>query len=128
MPEQMVTKAATRLRELLASRIVVLDGAIGTMLQRHRLSEEDFRGERFRDHARLLQGDNDLLSLTRPDVVEGVHRAYLEAGADVITTNTFTATPVSQADYGLGDLAYEINRAGAAIARPAADEYPDRFV
>ncbi|HEY7201587.1 MAG TPA: methionine synthase [Candidatus Dormibacteraeota bacterium] len=120
--------AVTRLRELLASRIVVLDGAIGTMLQRQRLSEEDFRGERFRDHARLLQGDNDVLCLTRPDVVEGVHRAYLDAGADVITTNTFTATPVSLADYGLESLAYEINRAGAEIARRVADEYADRFV
>ncbi|HSR23969.1 MAG TPA: homocysteine S-methyltransferase family protein, partial [Candidatus Eisenbacteria bacterium] len=124
----MAKTAATRLRELLASRILVLDGAIGTMLQRQSLSEEDFRGERFRDHPRPLQGDNDLLCLTRPDVVEGVHRAYLEAGADVITTNTFTATPVSQADYGLEALVYEINRAGAAIARRAADEHGDRFV
>jgi 5-methyltetrahydrofolate--homocysteine methyltransferase len=120
--------AAGRLRQLLASRIVVLDGAIGTMLQRERLGEDDFRGERFRDHPRPLQGDNDLLCLTRPDVVEGVHRAYLEAGADVITTNTFTATPVSQADYGLGSLAYEMNRAGAEIARRVADRYGDRFV
>src|SRR6266498_1555272 len=92
---------ARRLHQLLASRIVVLDGAIGTMLQRQPLSEDDFRGERFRSHPRPLQGDNDLLCLTRPGVVEDIHRAYLEAGADMITTNTFTATPISQADYGL---------------------------
>src|SRR5262245_15756613 len=102
----MAKTAATRLRELLASRILVLDGAIGTMLQRRRLSEADFRGERFREHPRPLHGDNDLLCLTRPDVVEEVHAAYLDAGADVVTTNTFTATPVSQADYGLESLAY----------------------
>jgi 5-methyltetrahydrofolate--homocysteine methyltransferase len=124
----MSKRAASRLHQVLASRIVVLDGAIGTMLQRERLGEDDFRGGRFRDHPRPLQGDNDLLCLTRPDVVEGVHRAYLEAGADVITTNTFTATPVSQADYGLESLAYEINRAGAEIARRVADRYRDRFV
>jgi 5-methyltetrahydrofolate--homocysteine methyltransferase len=124
----MAKTAPTRLRELLASRILVLDGAIGTMLQRQRLGEEDFRGERFRDHPRPLQGNNDLLCLTRPDVVEGVHRAYLEAGADVITTNTFTATPVSQADYEMEALVYEINRAGAEIARRAADEHGERFV
>ena len=109
-----------RLRDLLARRIVVLDGAIGTMMQRRRLKEADFRGERFRDHVRPLQGNNDVLCLARPDVVEEVHRAYLEAGADIITTNTFTATPVSQADYGLEGLAYEMNRAGAEIARAAA--------
>ena len=117
-----------RLRDLLARRIVVLDGAIGTMMQRRRLQEADFRGERFRDHVRPLQGNNDVLCLARPDVVEEVHRAYLEAGADIITTNTFTATPVSQADYGLEGLAYEMNRAGAEIARAAAAAFGDRFV
>ena len=120
--------AETRLRALLSRRIAVLDGAIGTMMQRRRLTEADFRGERFRDHPRPLQGDNDVLCLTRPDVVEEVHRAYLEAGADIITTNTFTATPVSQADYGLGALAYEMNRAGAEIAKAALSAYGDRFV
>jgi 5-methyltetrahydrofolate--homocysteine methyltransferase len=124
----MANTAATRLRELLASRILVLDGAMGTMLQRRRLGEDDFRGERFRDHPRPLQGDNDLLCLTRPDVVEEIHVAYLEAGADIVTTNTFTATPVSQGDYGLETLAYEINRAGAEIACRAAGRYRDRFV
>src|SRR5262249_54372655 len=98
------------------------------MMQRRRLTEADFRGERFRDHPRPLQGDNDILCLTRPDVVGEVHRAYLEAGADIITTNTFTATPVSQADYGLGALTYEMNRAAAEIARAAVSAYGDRFV
>jgi 5-methyltetrahydrofolate--homocysteine methyltransferase len=124
----MESPAVTRLRELLARRIVVLDGAIGTMLQRHGLGQDDFRGDRFRGHPRPLQGDIDLLSLTRPDVVEDVHVAYLEAGADVITTNTFTSSPVSQRDYGLEALSYEINRASAEIARRAAGRYRDRFV
>src|SRR5215469_11545646 len=124
----MESSALTRPRDLLARRILVLDGAIGTMLQGRRLAEADFRGERFRDHPRPLAGDNDLLCLTRPDVVEDVHLAYLEAGADVITTNTFTASPISQRDYGLESLTYEMNRAGAEIARRAADRYGERFV
>ncbi len=109
-------------------RIVVLDGAYGTMIQRQGLGEDDFRGERFRDHPKPLGGDPDLLNLTRPDVVELIHRAYLDAGADVITTNTFTATPVSQADYGLEAVAYEMNRAGAEIAKRVAAAYGERFV
>ncbi|TMC10597.1 MAG: methionine synthase, partial [Chloroflexi bacterium] len=124
----MDSPALTRLRELLARRILVMDGAIGTMLQGHRLADADYRGERFREHPRPLQGDVDLLCLTRPDVVEGVHVAYLEAGADVITTNTFTSSPISQRDYGLESLSYEMNREGAQIARRAADRYGDRFV
>jgi 5-methyltetrahydrofolate--homocysteine methyltransferase len=112
----------------MAERILVLDGAVGTMLQREKLGESDFRGERFKDHPRPVQGDNDLLCLTRPDVVTRMHRAYLDAGSDVITTNTFTATPVSQSDYGLQDLVYELNRAGAEVAREAVAGYPDRFV
>jgi len=124
----MATSTATRLRELIGARVLVLDGAIGTMLQRRGLDEEDFRGERFRDHPRPLQGDIDLLCLTRPDVVEDVHRAYLEAGADIVTTSTFTSSPVSQGDYGLESLTYEINRTGAEIARRALDGYGDRFV
>jgi 5-methyltetrahydrofolate--homocysteine methyltransferase len=117
-----------RLRELMGRRIVVLDGALGTMMQQQGLTEDDFRGERFRDHPRSLKGDPDLLCLTRPDVVEGVHRAYLDAGADVITTNTFTAISIQQADYGLRDVAYDMNRAGAEIARRAATDHRDRFV
>ena len=120
--------AVERLSALLAERIVILDGAVGTMLQREKLAEADFRGERFRDHRTLLQNDVDVLNLTRPDLVDKIHRAYLEAGADVIATNTFTATPVSQADYGLEDLAYEMNRTGAEIARRAVADYPGRFV
>ena len=117
-----------RLRDLLARRIAVLDGAIGTMMQRRQLTEADFRGQRFRQHPRPLQGNNDVLCLTRPDVVEEVHRTYLAAGADIITTNTFTATPVSQADYGLEGLVYEMNRAGAEIAKEATSAHGDRFV
>jgi len=115
---------------LLTRRILVLDGAMGTMIQRHRLSEADFRGERFRAHPHDLKGDNDLLVLTRPDVIAGIHRQYLESGADIIETNTFNGTAVSQGDYGLDHLAYEINLAGARLARAAADEWtartPDR--
>jgi 5-methyltetrahydrofolate--homocysteine methyltransferase len=120
--------APERLRELLAKRILILDGAVGTMFQREQLSEADFRGERFADHPSSLQGDGDVLSLTRPELVEKMHRAYLDAGADVITTNTFTATPISQADYGLQDLVYEMNKTSAEIAGRAVADYTDRFV
>ena len=105
----------------LSRRILVLDGAMGTMIQSHGLGEADFRGERFRDHPRDLRGNNDLLSLTRPDVIGTIHGAYLDAGADIITTNTFNATAISQADYGMEELAYELNRASARLAREAAD-------
>ena len=117
-----------RLDALFKERIVIFDGSIGVLLQHKGLTEEDFRGERFKNHPKLLRNDVDLLCLTRPDVVTSVHLDYLEAGADIVTTNTFTATPISQADYGLGDLAYEINRRGAEIARAAAGRYEDRFV
>jgi 5-methyltetrahydrofolate--homocysteine methyltransferase len=122
------TSAETALRSLLAQRIVVLDGAWGTMLQGQGLEDADYRGERFRDHPQDVKGDPDLLNLTRPDVVLGVHRAYLEAGADITTTNTFTATSIGQADYGLQDAVYDMNRAGAELARQAAEEFGDRFV
>ena len=117
-----------RLRELLGRRILILDGAVGTMFQRENLTEEDFRGDRFADHPSPLKGSFDVLSLTRPDLVELVHLAYLDSGADVITTNTFTATPISQADFGLEAFVYEMNRASAEIARKAASRYADRFV
>jgi 5-methyltetrahydrofolate--homocysteine methyltransferase len=117
-----------RLDALFKERIVIFDGSIGVLLQHKGLTEEDFRGERFKNHPKLLRNDVDLLCLTRPDVVTRVHLDYLEAGADIVTTNTFTATPISQADYGLEDLAYEINRRGAEIARAAAGRYEDRFV
>jgi 5-methyltetrahydrofolate--homocysteine methyltransferase len=118
------------LDHLLATRILVLDGAMGTMLQRYALAEADFRGARFAAHGHELKGDSDLLNLTRPDVVLAIHRAYLEAGSDIIETNTFTATSVSQSDYGLEALAYELNLEGARIARQAVGEVtartPDR--
>ncbi len=112
----------------MAQRIVVLDGAWGTMLQRQGLEDADYRGDRFRDHPRDVKGDPDLLNLTRPDVVLDVHRAYLDAGADITTTNTFTATSIGQADYGLEDAVYDMNVAGAQLARQAADELGGRFV
>jgi len=114
---------AGRLRELLAQRILLLDGAMGTMIQRYRLTEADFRGERFRDHHHDLKGNNDLLVLTRPDVVREIHHAYLEADADIIETNTFSSTAIAQADYKLEALAYELSREGARLARGAADEW-----
>jgi 5-methyltetrahydrofolate--homocysteine methyltransferase len=109
------------LPQLLARRIAIIDGAMGTMIQRHRLTEADFRGERFKDHAKDLKGNNDLLALTRPDVLREIHDQYLAAGADLIETNTFGATSVAQEDYGLTDVAYDINLAAARIARAAAD-------
>ncbi|MGC6487104.1 MAG: methionine synthase, partial [Planctomycetota bacterium] len=115
--------ARATLEELLSRRILIVDGAMGTMLQRHRLTEADFRGERFADHGSDLQGNNDILVLTRPDVVRGVHDAYLEAGADIIETNTFNGTTISQADYAAEHLVREINVEAARIARAAADAW-----
>ena len=111
------------LYEAIADRVLVLDGAMGTMIQRYRLVEEDYRGEMFKQWARDLKGNNDILSLTRPDVIREIHEAYLEAGADIIETNTFNANAISQSDYGLESQVYEINRASAAIARACADAY-----
>jgi len=117
---------ASELRRLAAERILVLDGAWGVLLQSRGLSEGDFRGERFASHPRDVKNDPDLLNLTRPDIVREVHDAYFEAGADITTTNTFTATSIGQADYGLEDAVYDMNVEGARIARDAAG--PDRFV
>ena len=111
------------IEKILSQRILILDGAMGTMIQRRKLSEADFRGDRFRDSERLLKGNNDLLSLTRPDVIGQIHREYLAAGADIIETNTFNASAISMQDYGMSHLAPEINLAAAKIAREAADEY-----
>ncbi|HEY6697099.1 MAG TPA: homocysteine S-methyltransferase family protein, partial [Acidimicrobiales bacterium] len=113
--------ATEELRALLAERILVLDGAMGTMIQRQGLGERDFRGERFADWPGDLRGNNDLLVLTAPEVIAGIHREYLEAGADLIETNTFNATAISLADYGMGDLAYELNVASARLARAECD-------
>jgi 5-methyltetrahydrofolate--homocysteine methyltransferase len=107
-------------------RIVVVDGAMGTMIQRRKLDEAAFRGERFAGHPRDLQGDNDLLSLTRPDVVEAIHNEYFAAGADIIETNTFNGTSIAQADYGLEDIVYEMNAAAARIACKVRDEWNQR--
>ncbi|HTI33779.1 MAG TPA: homocysteine S-methyltransferase family protein, partial [Miltoncostaea sp.] len=119
---------ATRetLDRILAERIMVLDGATGTMIQRHTLTEEDFRGELLRDHGQPLKGNNDLLTLTRPDVVSGIHQAFLEAGADIIETNTFSSTSVAQADYACEHLVRDLNVEGARLARAAADEWTAR--
>ncbi|NNF67725.1 MAG: methionine synthase, partial [Gammaproteobacteria bacterium] len=118
----MTTNVRQALNDLMKKRIIVLDGAMGTTLQRCGLQEADFRGERFADWPQDLQGNNDLLSLTRPDVIHRVHREFMLAGADIIETNTFTANAPSMADYGMAELTYEINETAARIARQAADE------
>jgi 5-methyltetrahydrofolate--homocysteine methyltransferase len=115
-----------QLHQLLATRILVLDGAMGTMIQRLKLTDEQFRGERFRRHPKDLKGNSDLLVLTRPDDIAAIHAQYLEAGADIIETNTFTATTISQADYDLQTLAYEINVEGARLARRVTDAWTAR--
>ena len=112
-----------QLRELLGRRMLMLDGAMGTMIQRYKLSEADFRGARFADHPIDVRGNNDLLSLTRPDVVREIHEAYLQAGADLIETNTFSATSIAQKDYGLEDVAYDINLEAAKIAKSVCAQY-----
>ncbi|MDO9071646.1 MAG: homocysteine S-methyltransferase family protein [Rubrivivax sp.] len=120
------------LATVLQQRIAIIDGAMGTMIQRYKLGEADFRSERFKDHGKDLKGNNDLLVITRPDVIREIHGQYLAAGADLIETNTFGATSVAQEDYGLAHIAREMNVAAARIAREAADAYstPDkpRFV
>ncbi len=122
------------IREILKERILVLDGAMGTMIQRHNLTEEDFRKGWFEGHHKPLKGNNDLLSLTRPDIIEDIHRQYFEAGADIAETNTFSGTTVAQADYDLQHAVFDINFHSAQIARRVADEFtmlnPDkpRFV
>src|SRR4051812_13358320 len=114
------------LHDALQQRILVLDGAMGTMIQRHRLSEAQNRGERFRDYGRDLRGNNDLLSITRPEVIREIHQQYLDAGADILETNTFNSTSISQADYGLEDLVTELNLASARLARQVADAHTAR--
>jgi 5-methyltetrahydrofolate--homocysteine methyltransferase len=122
-----MTDSRARLEAILAERIAVLDGSWGVLIQREVRGEEAYRGERFKDHPRPLGGDPDLLNLTHPEIVSGIHRAYFEAGADIATTNTFTATRIGQADYGLEEHVYEMNVAGARLAREAADA-ADGFV
>ena len=113
-----------QLQRLLRERIVILDGAMGTMVQQRRLTEADFRGARFADwRGKDLKGLNDLLNVTQPQVIEDIHRQYLEAGADIIETNTFNSQSISLADYGMESLAYELSKAGAECARRAADRF-----
>ena len=114
------------LKKILAERILVIDGAMGTMIQRHKLSEKDFRGERFKEHPYDLKGNNDILSITQPKIIKAIHRAYFEAGADIIETNTFNGTPISQADYHTEHLSYEINFESAKIAKEVADEFNNK--
>ena len=111
------------IKEILKERILVLDGAMGTMLQRYKFQEEDFRGERFKEWEHPLQGNNDLLSLTQPEAIADVHRKYFAAGADIVETNTFSGTTIAMADYHMEDLVYELNYESARIAKMVADEF-----
>ena len=111
------------IREILKERILIIDGAMGTMIQEYKLEEEDFKGERFKDKAQSLKGNNDLLSITRPDIIETIHRKYFEAGADIIETNTFSGTTIAQADYQLEEAVYDINYLSAKIAKKVAEEF-----
>jgi 5-methyltetrahydrofolate--homocysteine methyltransferase len=121
-PSLAYTRGA-QLPELLKQRIVIIDGAMGTMIQRYKLHEADYRGERFKDHPKDIKGNNEMLQLVKPEVLREIHSQYLAAGADIIETNTFGATSVAQDDYGLGHLAREMNVAAARIARECADQY-----
>ena len=107
------------IQEYLKERILIIDGAMGTMIQRYKLEEKDYRGERFRDWHTDVKGNNDLLSITQPQIIEAIHTQYLEAGADIIETNTFSSTSIAQADYDMQALAYELNVAAATCARNA---------
>nr|WP_299342759.1 homocysteine S-methyltransferase family protein [Allomuricauda sp.] len=115
-----------KIEEILENRILILDGAMGTMLQRYQFEEEDFRGERFKDWPSPLKGNNDLLSLTQPQAIAEVHRKYFEAGADIVETNTFSGTTVAMADYGMEELVYELNYESARIAKEVANEFTKR--
>src|SRR3981081_1370475 len=115
-----ISPIESRLRKLAAERILVLDGAMGTMIQTLKLEEEEFRGARFDAWNREVRGNNDLLNLTKPEAIRDIHLAYLRAGADIVATNTFSSTAIAQADYGMQDIAYELNLAGAQLAREAA--------
>jgi len=119
----LMTDTSQLLQTHLKQRILILDGAMGTMIQRHKLEESDYRGERFADWHVDVKGNNDLLSLTQPHIIRDIHKAYLEAGADIVESNSFNATRVSMSDYEMEEFAYEINVAAARLAREAADEY-----
>ena len=118
------------LRDIVKERILVLDGAMGTMIQQYKLTEEDYRGDRFQNFHRDIKGNNDLLSITQPEIIKNIHRAYLDVGADIIETNTFNANAISMADYEMEDIVYEMNLKAAKIAKEVSAEYTDkpRFV
>src|SRR5688572_20158919 len=111
------------IQDCLKERILIIDGAMGTMIQRHKLKEEDYRGERFKDWPSDLKGNNDLLNITQPAIIIGIHKQYLEAGADIIETNTFSSTTIAMADYGMQSLAYELNVAAAKCAKESVRQY-----
>ncbi|MGH8473114.1 MAG: homocysteine S-methyltransferase family protein, partial [Gammaproteobacteria bacterium] len=115
-----------QLQSVLSQRILILDGAMGTMIQSYGLEEQDFRGKLFAHHPSALKGNNDLLTLTQPQIIGAIHRAYLEAGADILETNTFNSTAIAMADYRLESLAYDLNYAGAQLARAAAAEFEEQ--
>ena len=119
----------SNIKKIASQKILILDGAMGTMIQRHPLTEEDFRGERFKNHSFPLKGNNDLLSISQPSIIKDIHRQYFDAGADIIETNTFSGTTIAQEDYGLNaDDVYEINFQSAKIAKEVAREFTDKFV
>lgn len=116
-----------RLEDLIQQKILILDGAMGTMIQKHKLTENEFRGERFKDHPKLQKGNNDLLVLTKPEIINSIHTGYLEAGADIITTNTFNSNRISMSDYGMESLVYEMNYKAVLIAKSAVSEYEEKY-
>jgi 5-methyltetrahydrofolate--homocysteine methyltransferase len=113
----------TKIEQSLTEKILVLDGAMGTMLQAYKFDEKDFRGERFKDHPSPLKGNNDLLSITQPEAIKAIHRKYFEVGADIVETNTFSSTSIGMADYSMEDLVYELNVQSAKLAREVADKF-----
>ena len=123
MEELIMESTRKKLEEALKERILVIDGAMGTMIQRHKPTEETYRGERFKNWHKDLKNNSDILNITQPQIIRGIHREYLEAGADIIETNTFASTSIPQSDYDLEPYVYEMALAGAKLAREAADEY-----
>ena len=116
----------TTIHDELRKRILVLDGAMGTMLQRYKFTEEDFRGEKFKDWSSPVQGNNDMLSITQPEAIAEVHAKYFEAGADIVETNTFSGTTIAMADYGMEEFVYELNYESAKIAKKVAQEFTEK--
>ncbi len=116
----------SKITKILSERIMVLDGAMGTMVQSYNLSEKDFRGKRFKNHSKDLMGNNDILCITQPKIIRDIHTTYLNAGADIVETNTFNSNAISQEDYGLDDLVYEINLEAARVAKNTAKSFDDR--